>query len=88
MKRRTIKDGRQEVALFVRRALAGFLIIFLALGVLGLRFWYLQVSQHAELQARSDANRILTRPLAPARGLIYDRNGVCLRRMWLHSDSK
>lgn len=30
------------------------------------------------IQARSDANRILTRPLAPARGLIYDRNGVLL----------
>ncbi len=78
MKRRPIKDGRQESALFVRRALLGFLVIFVALGVLGFRFWYLQVSKHAEFQARSDANRILTRPLAPARGLIYDRNGVLL----------
>ncbi len=73
-----IKDSRQEAALFVRRALAGFLIIFLALVVLGFRFWYLQVQQHEEYQARSDANRILTRPLAPARGLIYDRNGILL----------
>ena len=78
MKRRPIKDGRQEAALFMRRALVGFLIIFVSLAVLGFRFWSLQVSQHAEFQARSDANRILTRPLAPARGLIYDRNGVLL----------
>ncbi|HET9033014.1 MAG TPA: penicillin-binding protein 2 [Dokdonella sp.] len=78
MKRRPIKDGRQEAALFLRRALVGFLIIFVCLVVLGFRFWYLQVSQHAEFQARSDANRILTRPLAPARGLIYDRNNVLL----------
>ncbi|OJY89109.1 MAG: penicillin-binding protein 2 [Lysobacterales bacterium 63-13] len=78
MKFRPIKDGRQEAAMFARRAVIGFLIIFVLLGVLGVRFWYLQVSQHDEFQARSDANRILTRPLAPARGLIYDRNGVLL----------
>jgi penicillin-binding protein 2 len=78
MRFRPIKDGRQEAALFVRRAVVGFLIIFVALGVLGVRFWYLQVSRHDEYQSRSDANRILTRPLAPARGLIYDRNGVLL----------
>ncbi|MFZ1724278.1 MAG: penicillin-binding protein 2, partial [Dokdonella sp.] len=78
MKFRPIKDGRQEAALFARRAVVGFLVILILLGVLGVRFWYLQVSQHDEFQARSDANRILTRPLAPARGLIYDRNGVLL----------
>ena len=78
MKFRPIKDGRQEAAMFARRAVIGFLIIFVLLGVLGVRFWYLQVSQHDEFQARSDANRILTRPLAPARGLIYDRNGELL----------
>jgi penicillin-binding protein 2 len=73
-----IKDGRQEAALFVRRAVVGFLVIFVAIGILSARFWYLQVSRHDEYQSRSDANRILTRPLAPARGLIYDRNGVLL----------
>ena len=78
MKFRPIKDGRQEAAMFARRAVIGFLVIFVLLGVLGVRFWYLQVSQHDEFQARSDANRILTRPLAPARGLIYDRNGELL----------
>ncbi|MFZ1392246.1 MAG: penicillin-binding protein 2 [Dokdonella sp.] len=78
MRDRFIKDTRQEAALFVRRAVVGFLVIVLALCVLALRFWVLQVAQHDEYQARSDANRILTRPLAPARGLIYDRNGVLL----------
>ena len=78
MKFRTIRDGRQEVALFLRRAVVGFLLILATMVVLGLRFWYLQVDRHAEYQARSDANRILTRPLPPARGLIYDRNGVLL----------
>lgn len=78
MKSRPIKDTRQEASLFMRRALAGFGLILLALSALGARFWYLQVERHDEFQARSDSNRILTRPLAPARGLIYDRNGVLL----------
>ncbi|HNR92817.1 MAG TPA: penicillin-binding protein 2, partial [Dokdonella sp.] len=78
MKPRPIKDTRQEASLFVRRALVGFALILLALSALAARFWYLQVERHDELRARSDSNRILTRPLAPARGLIYDRNGVLL----------
>ncbi|SFN62744.1 penicillin-binding protein 2 [Dokdonella immobilis] len=78
MKPRPIKDTRQEAAMFMRRALVGFLVIVVALAILAVRFWYLQVVHHDEFQARSDANRILTRPLAPARGLIYDRNGELL----------
>lgn len=73
-----LKEGRHEAALFRRRALAGFLIIVACLIALGTRFRFLQVSQHDEFSARSEANRVLTRPLAPARGLIYDRNGVLL----------
>lgn len=78
MKLRPLKDARQESRVFGQRALIGFIGIVLALGILGLRFWSLQVLHNKEYQARSDANRILTRPLAPARGLIYDRNGVLL----------
>ncbi len=78
MKFKPIKDTRQEAALFVRRAVTGFALIVLALVALGGRFWYLQIDRHEEFQARSDSNRVLTRPLAPARGLIYDRNGVLL----------
>ncbi|HEY6544809.1 MAG TPA: penicillin-binding protein 2 [Dokdonella sp.] len=73
-----LKEGRQEAALFRRRALAGMLAIVAFLVALGLRFAYLQVDRHDELSLRSDANRVVTRPLAPTRGLIYDRNGVLL----------
>ncbi|HEY0180623.1 MAG TPA: penicillin-binding protein 2 [Dokdonella sp.] len=73
-----LKESRHEAALFRMRAIAGFLIIVACLAALGTRFAYLQVSRHDEFSARSDANRILTRPLPPARGLIYDRNGVLL----------
>ncbi|MBZ0223575.1 MAG: penicillin-binding protein 2 [Dokdonella sp.] len=73
-----IGEARLEAAQFQRRAYAGLAIIVLCLIALGVRFWILQVRQHSELNARSDANRILTRPLPPGRGLIYDRNGVLL----------
>ena len=45
MRRRAIKDTRHEAAQFLRRALASFSIIFLALAILGIRFWYLQVAR-------------------------------------------
>lgn len=75
---RPIKESRHEYALFRRRALAGFLIIVFCLAALAVRFHFLQVVRHDEFSTRSDANRVLTRPLAPARGLIYDRNGNLL----------
>jgi penicillin-binding protein 2 len=73
-----LKDTRQEAFAFRRRALAGFLIILACLVALGGRFAYLEIARHDELALRSDSNRIVTRPLAPGRGLIYDRNGVLL----------
>ena len=78
MSRRGIKDSGAETALFGRRAMAGFLLITLCLGVLVGRFAWLQIWQHDEFRARSEANRIKLRPLPPSRGLIYDRNGVLL----------
>ena len=76
--RRTIKDARNESALFRRRALAGFVLILLGLGVLVGRYVVLQVSRHAEFVTRSTNNRVKPRAIPPARGLIYDRNGVLL----------
>ncbi|NCT66839.1 MAG: penicillin-binding protein 2 [Rhodanobacteraceae bacterium] len=75
---RPLKEQRYEAALFRRRALAGMALIVVCLAALGVRFAYLQVERHEEFSARSEANRVLTRPLPPARGLIYDRNGVLL----------
>jgi penicillin-binding protein 2 len=76
--RRSLKDGRGESELFRRRALAGFLLILLGMGALVARFVFLQVTHHDEFVTRSDANRIKPRAIPPARGLIYDRNGVLL----------
>src|SRR5690606_33779796 len=54
--------------------------VLVALALFGLAFGYfrLQVLQHEEYQLRSEANRIKPRPIVPARGLIYDRNGRLL----------
>ena len=76
--RRTLKDARDENALFRRRALVGFVLILLGLGGLVGRYVVLQVSRHAEFVTRSTNNRVKPRAISPARGLIYDRNGVVL----------
>jgi len=75
---RQLKDHPAEADLFRRRALVGFLLVLAALG--GLAAWYfrLQVVQHAEFATRSEANRLRLVPVAPARGLIYDRKGRLL----------
>ena len=73
-----LKDSQHESALFRARAIAGFLLIAGCLGLLALRFYYLQVMKHEEFSARSDSNRISIRRIVPSRGLIYDRNGVLL----------
>ncbi|HUH54418.1 MAG TPA: penicillin-binding protein 2, partial [Rhodanobacter sp.] len=78
MKRRSIKDTRGEGALFRRRALVGFALIVVSLGLLMARFAYLQVVRHDEFVTRSQNNRVKPRAIPPARGLIYDRNGVLL----------
>jgi penicillin-binding protein 2 len=78
VKPRAIKDPALEGALFRRRAWLAFALVMVALLVLGARFAWLQVHRHAEFELRSEENRVRLRPLAPARGLIYDRNGVLL----------
>ena len=79
MRTRTpIRDTESESSLFARR-------VFVAIGIIAAVFillignlYNLQVKEHTELQTRSNDNRIKLLPLAPNRGLIYDRNGVLL----------
>ncbi|WP_313912602.1 penicillin-binding protein 2 [Tahibacter sp.] len=78
LRRSKLKDSAREVALFQRRAIVGFLIIVVFLGVLAARFVHLQVVRHDEFATRADQNRIKLRPIPPARGLIFDRNGTLL----------
>jgi penicillin-binding protein 2 len=76
--RQRLRDARAETQLFRSRAMAGLAIAALAIAALGARFGWLQVASYQEFQSRSEANRIKPRPIVPARGLIFDRNGRLL----------
>lgn len=78
LRRRSIKDSRGESTLFRVRALVGFALILLGLSGLVVRYSYLQVQRHDEFALRSENNRVKPRAIPPARGLIFDRNGVLL----------
>ena len=74
----TIKDYLFESRLFMRRTIAAIIFATLLIGVLVTRLVYLQVFAHDHYATLSDDNRIKIQPLAPNRGLIFDRNGLLL----------
>ncbi|NDK38544.1 penicillin-binding protein 2 [Pseudoxanthomonas gei] len=76
--RRPLKNAHAEAEQFRRRALLGFAVV--ALSLCGLAGWYfkLQVIDHTKYATRSEANSIKLRPVVPARGSIFDRNGKLL----------
>ncbi|MEE4218499.1 MAG: penicillin-binding protein 2, partial [Xanthomonadales bacterium] len=73
--RRPIKDQAQEARRFSSRAMTAFIIISVVLSLLALRFVYLQVISYEEFSTRSTSNQVRVVPVAPNRGLIYDRRG-------------
>ncbi len=75
---RTLPDEHAQRARFARRALTGFAMMLVLLGVLAGRFVYLQFYEHGEYSTRAKANRVKLRHLPPPRGLIFDREGRLL----------
>jgi penicillin-binding protein 2 len=73
-----LKDHNQERKLFLSRLLIGAGISALLLCGLVARMAYLQIAKHEYYSTQSDNYRIHTLPVAPNRGIIYDRNGVIL----------
>ncbi len=73
-----MKDSVAESGLFFSRTVIAAVVMALMTLVLIGRLFYLQIIAHHEYRTESDRNRISVRPLAPTRGLIYDRNGVLL----------
>ena len=55
-----------------------FLGIILLVDLLVANLYNIQVNQYQDYKTRSNDNRIKVVPIAPNRGLIYDRNGVLL----------
>lgn len=77
-RRTTIRDYQVEARLFANRALVAFFGIVALMGVLVTNLYNIQVNQYQDYKTRSNDNRIKVVPIAPNRGLIYDRNGVLL----------
>ena len=76
--RPTIRDHSAEANLFALRAFVGFVFVLGLVAVLITNLYNIQVKDHQDYQTRSNDNRIKVIPIAPNRGLIYDRNGVLL----------
>lgn len=77
-KRVIIRNHSAEANLFARRTFIALLGIFLLSLILFNNIYSLEVNSYKKYQTRSNNNRIKLLPVAPNRGLIYDRNGVLL----------
>ncbi len=73
-----LRDTVQEGRLFTGRTVAAAIVLTLLMTLLGGRLFFLQVVSHSHFSTLSDNNRVRLQPIAPTRGLIYDRNGVLL----------
>lgn len=72
------RDYSAEQKLFVKRAALALVGIFLLSSVLVGNMFNLQVAHYDDYRTRSNQNRIKLVPLAPSRGIIYDRNNTPL----------
>ena len=79
LKRRvTIRNRTAEANLFARRAFITFVGVLVMVLILFSNIYSLEINAYDKYQTRADSNRIKVLPVAPNRGLIYDRNGVLL----------
>ena len=77
-KRESIRNHTAEANLFARRSFIAFIGVVVMLLILFSNVYNLEVNSFEKYQTRSNSNRIKLLPVAPNRGLIYDRNGVLL----------
>ncbi|MFI8416294.1 penicillin-binding protein 2 [Serratia sp. NPDC078593] len=74
------RDHPAEEMLFIRRASVALLLVVVCFSILIYNLYRLQIKQHDFYQTRSNQNDIKMLPIAPSRGLIFDRNGIPLVR--------
>ncbi len=77
-RRITIRDHSAEANLFARRTLIILILVTAMVALIISNLYYLQITRFEDYQTRSNGNRIRVLPVAPNRGLIYDRNGILL----------
>ncbi|PTY38948.1 penicillin-binding protein 2 [Saccharospirillum sp. MSK14-1] len=76
----SLDNREQERRLFLTRMSAAAIGVCLMMLILITRLFYLQIIENEQHEARSENNRLEVLPIAPTRGLIYDRNGDLLAR--------
>lgn len=77
-RRQALKNTFRERLVYRRRILVSVLIVMIMTGILVARYTQLQIVDYQVYITQSDRNRIQLLPIAPKRGLIFDRNGVLL----------
>ncbi len=78
--RLTLKNHQQEKKLFLRRLITLIVVVAVLSLILIIRLAFLQIYQHKFYSTRSRQNLLNIIPIAPKRGLIFDRNGVLLTK--------
>lgn len=78
VERSTLQVPKERHGILLFRSMAIGAIGLLVVGGLVFRLYQLQIVDHERYETRARENRLVTQPIAPARGLIYDRNGVAL----------
>src|SRR5690606_1085385 len=73
-----VRNTERELHRLRVRLAVAMLVVLACLGILGARFWWLQIHRYADFHAQAEDNRIALVPAPPTRGLIFDRNGVLL----------
>lgn len=73
-----IRDRWKEQRLVISRLVFTALLVVAMSGVLVWRLFQIQVSHHEVFAELAQGNRMRIEPLAPTRGLIFDRNGQLL----------
>lgn len=70
------KDHWREQRLFLSRVIAAAVVVVLLTAVLVTRLVQLQIIDFQRFSELSRGNQLRIEPLAPTRGIIYDRNGL------------
>ncbi len=73
-----LKNVQAEKNIFRSRVFFAIAFVIFFLLMLLSRYAYLQIMHYEQFREASDKNRIRLQPISPARGYIYDRNGILL----------
>lgn len=74
----TLKDTARETRVYVARTAVAILVSGVALTLILVRYFSLQVTDFEVYRTQSERNRMQLQALPPKRGLIFDRNGTLL----------